>query len=49
MSDLSDDDDYMLPSADIGKKKLHLLQELKPTTMPKIRKLFYNSDKVSIL
>jgi len=46
-SDLSDDDDYLLPKADADGKKLHLHQTPVPTTKQKITELFSNSDKVS--
>ncbi|KAF6026047.1 hypothetical protein EB796_015644 [Bugula neritina] len=46
MSDLSEDDDNLYPDEE-NEKDMKLIQlELKPTTNPRIKKLFSNTDKL---
>jgi len=48
LSDLSEDDDNLYPDGENG-KGLKLIQlELKPTTNPKIKQLFSDTDKVNV-
>jgi len=48
LSDLSEDDDNLYPDEE-NKEDMKLVQlELKPTTNPRIKKLFSNTDKVIV-
>jgi len=48
LSDLSEDDDNLYPDEE-NKEDMKLVPlELKPTTNPKIKQLFSNTDKVNV-
>jgi len=48
LSNLSEDDDNLYPDKE-NEGNVKLIQlELKPTTNPKIKKLFLNTDKVNL-
>jgi len=48
LSDLSEDDDNLYPDEE-NEEGMKLIQlELKPTTNPKIKQLFSNTDKVNV-
>jgi len=48
LSDISEDDDNLYPDEE-NEKDMKLIQlELKPTTNPRIKKLFSNTDKVIV-
>jgi len=48
LSDLSEDDDNLYPGGENGEDIKLIQLELKPTTNPKIKQLFSDTDKVNV-